>query len=269
MNLTVQNSTFRNNRANHFDSGATGLSTMDIVLNGNTFVTDGGYTTLAGAINVTNDHQSDVTFDVNGNSFNGALLSAVNFFTSNATTSAASMIGKFRNNAIGTAGVTNSASSTGNGFQVTATGGGAVTMNITGNAIRNWGSNYGIDVAAGDGSPTMNFTVTGNTLNLNVPHPTNNLHGVHFNLGTTAAGAVTACVDVGGAGALVNTVTNAAPATGSEIRVRQRNSSTVRLPGFSTGTAATYLFGRNTASSAGVVTTAGTFSGGAACTQAP
>jgi hypothetical protein len=150
MNLTVQNSTFRNNRANHFDSGATGLSTMDIVLNGNTFVTDGGYTTLGGAINITNDHQSDVTFDVNGNSFNGALLSAVNFFTSNATTSAASMIGKFRNNAIGTAGVTNSASSTGNGFQVTATGGGAVTMNITGNAIRNWGSNYGIDVAAGD-----------------------------------------------------------------------------------------------------------------------
>ena len=269
MNLTVQNSTFRNNRANHFDSGATGLSTMDIVLNGNTFVTDGGYTTLAGAINVTNDHQSDVTFDVNGNSFNGALLSAVNFFTSNATTSAASMIGKFRNNAIGTAGVTNSASSTGNGFQVSATGGGAVTMNITGNAIRNWGSNYGIDVAAGDGSPTMNFTVTGNTLNLNVPHPTNNLHGVHFNLGTTAAGAVTACVDVGGAGALVNTVNNAAPATGSEIRVRQRNSSTVRLPGFSSGTAAAFLFGRNTASSAAVVTTAGTFSGGAACTQAP
>ena len=269
MNLTVSGSTFRNNRSNHLDTGATGLSTMDIVLNSNTFVTNGGYTTLAGAINITNDHQSDVTFDVNSNSFTGAQLSAVNFFTSNLTTNAASMIGKFRSNTIGTAGVTNSGSVAGNGFQVSATGAGAVTMNITGNAIRNWGGNFGMDIAAGDGSPTMNFTATGNTLNLNVPNVSNNLHGVHFNMGTTVAGAVTACVDVGGAGALVNTVTNAAPAGGSEIRVRQRNSSTVRLPGFSTGTAATYLFGRNTASNAGVVTTAGTFSGGGACTQAP
>jgi hypothetical protein len=142
-------------------------------------------------------------------------------------------------------------------------------MNITNNTIRNWNSNFGMDVSAGAGaSPTLNFTVTGNLLNLNSPGA-NNLHGIHFNLGTTSAGVVTACVDVGGAGALLNNPVGSSNG-GSEIRVRQRNSSVVRMPGFAGGAAdpVVYLTGRNTVTG-GLVTTAGTFSGGAACTQAP
>ena len=80
MNLTVTGSTFKNNRANHFDSGATGLQRWP------------GRSAL---------------------SINGAQISPVNSFTSRETTTAASMVGKFRNNFIWTAGVPHSGSAMG------------------------------------------------------------------------------------------------------------------------------------------------------------
>jgi hypothetical protein len=174
------------------------------------------------------------------------------------------MIGKFRNNTIGS-GAAGSGSAQGNGLQFNSTGLAAMTVNVTGNNIRNWTGNYGIDVAAGDGSPVVNFTVTGNSLSQ--PGATS-LHGIHFNMGTTSAGAVSACADIGGAGALVNSLVGSAGSGGSEIRVRQRNSSTFRLPGLA-GAVDAFLAGRNTVTNAAAVTFSGTFSGGAACTQAP
>jgi hypothetical protein len=80
---------------------------------------------------------------------------------------------------------------------------------------------------------------------------------------------------MGGAGALSNTFTHSlggAIAAG-DIRVRQRNSGTVRLPaygGSATDTVAVvnYLSGRNTLVSAPTATFESTgFAGGGACTQ--
>lgn len=286
MNLTVANSTFRDNSSNHIDIGSKGLASMDVVLNSNTLQSANNPavnpTPYGGAVNLTTDHSSRLTFDVNGNTSTFSRLTAFNFFISNQTTGSASMSGRFRNNIIGTNGSASSASIQGGGLMVTATGGAALTMSITGNTIRNWGSNNGMDLAAGDGGatgPQVNLTVTGNTLNLSNSTP-NNLHGISANMGTTSTGgAVNACLDIGGAG-LANTLTGSSlpSASGFELRARQRFSSTVRLPGYggsATDTAAvvTYLAGRNTVTAPGNVSATvqsppgGGFVGGAACTQ--
>lgn len=270
MNLSVTGTAFRNNRSNHLDTGATGLTSMDLVLTGNTFSSNP--TTLAGAVNITGDHQADVTFDVNGNTSTGAQLSAFNFFQSNLTTVAASMIGKFRNNIIGTSGVGGSGSAQGNGVAFTSTGLATLTANVVGNQIRQF-SNIGIGFDAGDTSPVVNATVTGNVVKEGTGFA---LNAIAFNMGTTAAGAVTACVDIGGPGALGNNVSGAIPVAAgtTELRVRQRNSSVVRMPGY-TGSPTdvlainAFLAGRNGAASASSSTSGAGISGGAPCAQAP
>lgn len=289
MNLTVTGSTFQDNSSNHIDVGSKGLGSVDLVLSSNTFSTPGagGNPALGGAVNITNDHQSHLTFDVNNNTSTGSKLTAFNFFVNNQTLSNASMVGKFRNNLVGTNGVPNSASRQGGGLALTAAGAATVTMSITGNTIRNWATNNGMDINAGDGGitgPQVNLSVTGNTLNLN-SSTINQLHGISVNMGTTSTGgAVNGCVDIGGAGALVNNVVGSSSSVsgGSEIRVRQRFSSAVRLPGFagpnnsgatSAANAVAFLAGRNTTTPGTVSVTVnatgaagtGTFTGGAAC----
>ncbi|MBS1794783.1 MAG: cadherin-like domain-containing protein, partial [Acidobacteria bacterium] len=289
MNLTVTGSTFTDNAANSVDIGAKENASMDVVLQNNTFQS----TTLDpvnggnGAVLLSVDHSADMTFDVNGNNFQKTKLSAFTAFISNQTTSAASMTGKFRSNTIGTAGTLLSGSRQGSGMQVTATGAAALTMSITGNTIRNWASNNGMDISAGDGGatgPQVNLTVTGNTLNLNSA-TVNQLHGLSAVMGTTSTGgAVNACLDIGGAGALANNLVGAesGPSSGFQLRARQRNSSTVRLPGYAGSTTDTtaainYLAGRNTVSAPASTFVSATvqsppgggFTGGAACTQPP
>ena len=96
----------------------------------------------------------------------------------------------------------------------------------------------------------------------------NALQGIIVNAGITAAGTVVACADIGGAGALANNATGAGGNGFSDFRLRQRNSSTVQLPGL-TGAVDTFIQGRNTAGA--TVTFTGTFgnNGGLPCPQAP
>ena len=47
---------------------------------------------------------------------------------------------------------------------VTVTGLGTATVAIAGNTIRQWTNTSGMDFNIGDGGPTVNATVTGNTL---------------------------------------------------------------------------------------------------------
>ena len=83
------------------------------------------------------------------------------------------------------------------------------------------------------------------------------------------------CADIGGAGALSNTFTHSLGGVmaGGDIRVRQRNDGTVRLPGYvglatDTAAVASYLNGRNVEVSPTTATADSTgFAGGAACQQ--
>jgi hypothetical protein len=277
MNLTVTGSTFRDNESNHIDIGANGLGAMDVVLTSNTFQTTDSVA-FGGAVNTTFDHAADITLDYNGNTSTGSKLTAFNFFGSNQAQAGASMAGRFRNNIIGTAGVANSASAQGGGLSV-STSGGVLTMSVTGNTIRNYASSPGMSFNAGDAvvsAGTFNLTATGNLLNIDTPLTVSHQHGLLASMGNTSAGnVITACLDIGGAGLANNLVGSSNPSqVGSELRVRQRFSSNVRLPGFGGPDAAaaiTFLAGRNTVTGAANVTvttqTPGTLTGGAACTQ--
>jgi hypothetical protein len=83
------------------------------------------------------------------------------------------------------------------------------------------------------------------------------------------------CVDIGGAGALSNTFTHSlgGAIAGGDIRVRQRNDGTMRLPGYAGGATdltavANYLNGRNVEVSSSTATADSSgFAGGVACIQ--
>ena len=110
----------------------------------------------------------------------------------------------------------------------------------------------------------------------------NDFNGIHLNNGTVAAtDNFTSCVDIGGAGTLANNIVGSGrgstPPNNQEFRLRQRQSTTVRLPGYggannNDAAVVAFLQGRNIVSAgsgaaSSTVPTGGGFIGGAACTQ--
>ena len=83
---------------------------------------------------------------------------------------------------------------------------------------------------------SFNATVTGNTVN--TPGNINtDFNAISLNHGTVGAtDNFTSCVDIGGAGGLANSVvgggSGSIPPNNTDIRLRQRQSTTVRLPGY-------------------------------------
>ena len=130
---------------------------------------------------------------------------------------------------IGTAGVVDSGSESSNTITFAAKGAGAATVAITNNTIRQFANAYGIFVGATEGSPVVNATVTGN----NVKQPgTFALNGIRIDAGATAGpppDASTLCVALTGNDA---TASAKAPPSDTDIRLRQRFGTTIRLPGY-------------------------------------
>jgi hypothetical protein len=140
----------------------------------------------------------------------------------------------------------------------------------------------GINVVTRLGAPTMNATITGN----NVANPgAFALNGLFVNAGASSTGnaggpdAGTLCAGIGGAGALANAITgagtNGADPTATDFRLRQRFSTTVRLPGYlglagDTAAVVAFVKANNGVTPTGSATaafpaTGGGFVGGAAC----
>jgi hypothetical protein len=104
----------------------------------------------------------------------------------------------------------------------------------------------------------------------------NAVTGILANAAITGPGNTSSiCADIGGAGALSNTFTHSLGGSiaGGDMRVRQRNDGTMRLPGYGgaatdTAAVATYLNNRNAEVSPSTATADSTgFAGGGACTQ--
>ena len=107
-------------------------------------------------------------------------------------------------------------------------------------------------LAGGGSTPqsgTVNATITGNT----IAEPGNTpgtitlpKQGVHFNIGTVPGDTFQACAVISG-NTLSSSGADGVPATGidADVRLRQRQSSTIRLPGYAgsaTDTAAVQSF---------------------------
>jgi len=282
MTINVSGSTFDHNRGDHFqmttDAVASGTVMTAIVQNnamtGDRGTTYGG-TDLGGCITINPGGAAQFHVKVSGNTITGAVSSAITLDTSNTS----SLEGTLSNNIIGTAGTIDSGSSQGDGLSIFAINSSTMTVNISGNTIKQYSNLAGVDIKQSSGSAAIQATVTGNTIS---------------NGGTFAAQAViavagaatgdsgTMCLDLGGAGVLANSFAGAGANGSTDFRVRQRMATTVRLPGYggaNTDTAAVVAFiqGRNTGSETGNATVntstssetgapfGGGFIGGAAC----
>jgi hypothetical protein len=248
VNVTVQNSTFTSARGDLFGFNQLANSgiTADLVFTGNALsnnhpaiATGGGGVTIHGG-----DNGGSLTFDMENNTFRDAVGPGVLIVKA---TAAGTYSGTFNNNTIGVAAVANSGSSAGSDLKVQNAGQGTVTVAITNNHIYQY-NNFGIEVEAG-GSATaqsgnLNTTITGNTIadpgnaagSITIPK-----NGIQLNIGTVPGDTYQACAKIGGASgsglanALAGSGADAQPPLGGgqDVRLRQRQATTIRLPGYS------------------------------------
>ena len=187
----------------------------------------GGVTVSGGGVG----SNINFTYDLNGNTFQGArgdgILSAMQL------ASTGTMSGRIRNNTLGVVGVDRSASLEAQAIEVRLVGGGTQSITLHNNTVRNYNSN-GILLEAGDnqsgGNGTFNATVTNNNVTpAGATISGANQSGIHVNFGTLDVPADThqGCFDI-----RTNTSTGTGRNGAADMRVRHRQSTTLRLPGY-------------------------------------
>lgn len=276
LEVTVTGSTFSSAKGDLLQLSHAGTGVGDVVLTGNTF--DDGHPSVATGGGGISLYQSGTagttTMAVNGNTIRDAAGTAV-LVVKDAGGSV--QRGTFATNTIGVAGTADSGSAAGSGLQLQTVGGGTSTWAVTGNQIRGY-NNYGILVLAGGGaspqSGTFNTTLTGNTIaEPGTLDPGFSRQGVHYNIGTVPGDSFLACAAISG-----NTLADSGAdlVTPVDVRLRQRQATTIRLPGYA-GAAnddagvQTFVAGNNATGGPTVLATqtvatgGGGFTGGAAC----
>src|SRR6185436_7003679 len=189
----------------------------------------------------------------------GAVSSAIMINSSNGS----SLHGTISNNVIGSATI-DSGSSQGDGISVFANNSSAIRALITNNTIKNYSNLAGLNIQQRSGSATVQAVVTGNTISNG---GTFAAEGIFVSSGTVAGDSGTMCLDIGGAGALANSIAGSGANGSSDFRVRQRFNTTVRLPGYGgtnqdTAAVVAFIQGRNTGAETGQATVPAPFTGG-------
>ncbi len=284
-NVTVQNSTFTAAAGDLFNYILNGANTGDLVFTGNTLsnnhpaiATGGGGVTIVSGNNV--GAGANFTFNIANNTFRDSVGTAVLIAKS---TDPGTVTGRFDSNQLGVAAVADSGSLEGSGLKLQNLGLGTMTVAVTNNQIRQY-NNFGIEVlTGGSASPmsgAMNVTVTGNTVETPGTNPATSAfpkNGLHVNAGTVPGDTYQVCMGVSG-NALASSGSEDSPGVGTDFRMRQRQATTVRLPGYSGPTTdntavVSFVQGNNGGSPSGLasntVPTGGGFVGGAACPTPP
>jgi hypothetical protein len=230
MTVSITGSTFTDNKGDHFQvaSQASAAGSINFTFNSNTLSTTllNDASVVGGGITISPSGSTAVTFTMNGNNIQQAFDDAINLNLGTASTAAGSLVGTISNNVIGTPGVLDSGSESSNGITVTSNGAGVTTVAVTDNQVYEYANSYGIFLNNKEGNSTLNATVTGNT----VANPgTFALNGIRLDAGATAgppADSGLTCLALTG-----NSVANSGLLT-DDIRLRQRFSTTIRLPGY-------------------------------------
>lgn len=231
--LNVTNNTFSAHGGDHVNVSLLGTPTVGFTFTGNLW--SGGHPIGLGqglfvlAASFNSPGTFTYTISNNGTALNPLVgNNSGGAIHVNKGSGSGSFSGTISNNIIGNPAVNGSGSLNASGIDVEAHGTGTHTTVISNNQVRQF-HNDGILVLVGEGNVTMNATVTGNIVS-NPDASLASLHGLHFNIGTLATDAGLACLDVRN-----NTLTNAANNGGSDLRMRQRQLTTVRLPGYAGG----------------------------------
>jgi hypothetical protein len=287
--LSVQGSTFAGNAGNNVEVRVKQNAVLTTTISGNAFSGQndpnasvlGGGIILAGLGDPTlaATFEGTMNYTISNNTFDRMHISpiAVNlsplYFSGVFVQGNGDATGTISGNVIGTSGVQHSGSVTGHGIALDSRGGAgsAHTVLVTGNQIYGYNSSSGINLTVGETSSASatNVTITNNTLGTPGQFTTN---GLHVNSGNTSTSADQVCVDVRNNN-LAGSGLNSAPGVDTDFRLRQRQLTTVRLPGYAganTDTAAVVAFvqGNNNGAetgSAAVAATGGGFVGGPSC----
>jgi hypothetical protein len=237
----VTNNSFTGAGGDHFQTSTTNSATLNVVFTGNLY--SGGFAgsllqgvTISGGNLGSSEH---VNFNVSNNGTVANPLTgnvqggAINV---NEGQGAGAWQGQVSNNIIGNAAVVGSGSTQASGIRVeNHSTSGTLTAIVNGNTVRQWGTGPAINTQAGDAgnasnTGVLNVTVTSNT----ATNPgASTQHGFVANIGAgagTNTAANVACVD-----ARTNTLDGNTTNGGAGVRIRQREVSTVRIPGY-TGT---------------------------------
>ena len=282
LKATVRHSDFTSSRGDLFDMNVGNTATADLVFADNTLTNNhpnivsggGGVSVSIGGENTANP---TMTYSFTGNTFRDAVGHGL--MVSNAG-GVGTMKGTVSNNEIGVAGVANSGSQAGSGLAVLLFGGGTHTAAITDNKVRQY-NNQGILLHSGEsdrgGQGALNAAVTGNTVSNPGNLGTLAMNGIHLNSGTVETDAYQNCIEIGGAGALANSIAGSGNLGGTDFRLRQRQLTRVRLPGYAGGSSdnagvVSFAQSNNGGAPSGsatntVSTGGGGFVGGASCPQ--
>jgi hypothetical protein len=228
MAVSVTGSTFTDNKGDHFNAAtnASATGSLAVTFTGNTLTTTPANdpNVIGGGITLTPSGSADMTFNVSNNNVQQAFDEAINLNLGTASTAAASMIGTISGNTVGTAGEVDSGSESGTGINVTSNGAGVTTVAVTNNQVRQYANPYGILLNHKEGSSAMNATVTGNT----VANPgTFAINGIRVDSGATAGDSGVLCAALTG-----NSLAGSGLGADTDVRLRQRFNTTIRLPGY-------------------------------------
>jgi hypothetical protein len=277
----VTNNTFTGAGGDHLQTASTNSSTLNIVFTGN-FFSNGLAGSLGGGVTISGGNAGsteNVNFNISNNGSSGTpLVGTVQGGTINVNqgNGAGAWQGQVSNNWIGNPTVALSACQQCSGIRVeNHSPSGTMKAIVDSNHVRSWGTGAAINTQVGDTgnvNAAIDLTVTNNVITN--PGPLTQ-HGIVGNFGADASGTNAACFDT-----RTNNITlgNPPPNSGSDLRIRQRNSSTVKLPGYLGGTTdttavATFEKAQNTLNDTGFEVAAaasgsgGGFIGGGACAQ--
>lgn len=272
--VNVTGSTFTANRDDHFNVTGSQAATVNVGFTGNTLAGGNGAALGQGiALRAGGTYTGTFTYDVNGNTINGAIPTAIN--VGFGSTGASGLLqGRIRNNLVGTSGSNLSGSAQGSCIlaETNGPGTGTHTVSITGNTLRRC-FDKGIDLLGSrDGSNKLNATVTGNNVN-ELVDPSSRW-AIRLETGSSLANETgSVCADI------QNNTLNA-QTIGDEISVRVRSVVTARFPGYTGGTTdtnalQTYLQGRNPSGGTALASVSGgstynnTVPAGSACPTPP
>ena len=275
--VTVQNSTFTSARGDLFQMNHIGTGTAELSFTGNTLSNNHpAIATGGGGVTLGNGSTSTFTMNLSTNTFRDAVGHAV-LIVKDVGTGSQSVT--FSGNTIGVAAVANSGSREGSDLKIQQAGDGTQTVLVSNNNLYQY-NNDALLLQTGAGvvkGGAFNATVTGNTMSNagNNPSIAVPVQGIGLNGGVTPGDTFSICAQIGGGGSLRNDLDSAiGPSGGGDYRLRQRQSTTVRLPGYAgsaTDTTAVVAFvnGNNTVSGTGTATVSsppgGGFVNGAAC----
>jgi hypothetical protein len=264
--VSVTGSTFTNNFGDHFqfstDSASSGTDTVTFSNNQLNSTVSG---VEGGGVIISPYGNSHTTIAVDGNNIQNSVFTGIAIDEDGST---GTLSGTVNGNTIGTANQNNSGSQ-GNDIGIFAEGSATETLAVTNNNLYQYANEAGINFLDREGNPTMNLTITGNTI---ADPGTFGSWGVLGDSGAETGDNGLVCADVSG-----NSMTGSAQPGqgGADFEFDQGFNTTFRLPGYTgtsqnTNAVVSFVQGNNVSGGtpSGIATTSGSgggFTGGSAC----